>query len=400
MCRLIWGLAALAVFVIPVRSTADYLVTDLGGPEYSPVAINNSGQVAGTISGDAISPVFHTHHAALYSGGKWTDLGTLGGGSGSVSYGYGLNDAGQVVGISISPPAFPGGPEPTQGFLYSGGKMTSLNGLWLPSGINASGQIVGATSAGTPGLWTAGKVTGLGSLPGGFGYSAFAINASGQVAGTYSINGVGQPNGMRAFLSSGGQMTDLGALGSGVTWVNAINASGQVVGASQTAAGPIHAFLSSGGVLKDLGTLSGPLGGSFAWGINASGQVVGFSTTGSVADPQHAFLYTGGKMTDLNSLLPAGAGITLSTAGGINDSGQIIASATNGHSYLLTPDSVAAAPEPGGLALLAAGAVAGVVGAMPRLRRSACRPQRRKRLRPSSASTTTLTTTSRTTTGR
>jgi hypothetical protein len=66
-------------------------------------------------------------------------------------------------------------------------------------------------------------------------------------------------------------------------------------------------------------------------------------------------------MTDLNSLLPAGTGFILTTATGINTQGQIVANATNGHAYLLTPASVAAAPEPGSLTLLGLGA-AGLLG--------------------------------------
>jgi hypothetical protein len=40
---------------------------------------------------------------------------------------------------------------------------------------------------------------------------------------------------------------------------------------------------------------------------------------------------------------------------GINDKGQIAAVGSGNHAYLLTPDSVAAAPEPTGLTLLGLG---------------------------------------------
>jgi MYXO-CTERM domain-containing protein len=160
-------------------------------------------------------------------------------------------------------------------------------------------------------------------------------------------------------------MQDLGALGGKISVGYGINASGQVVGYAETASpGTVHAYVYSGGKMQDLGTL----GGTYSWAeaINASGQVVGLSGT---ASGQHAFLYSGGKMTDLNSLLPANSGLTLAWASGINDKGQIAAQGSNGHGYLLTPDSVAATPEPGGLTLLALGA-AGLLAAYRRRARA------------------------------
>jgi probable HAF family extracellular repeat protein len=62
-------------------------------------------------------------------------------------------------------------------------------------------------------------------------------------------------------------------------------------------------------------------------------------------------------MTDLNSLLPADSGWELSGAVAINDSGQIVGSGIiNGqtHAYLLDTT-----PEPGSMALLSIGLVAG-----------------------------------------
>ena len=62
-------------------------------------------------------------------------------------------------------------------------------------------------------------------------------------------------------------------------------------------------------------------------------------------------------MTDLNALIDPTLGITLSTAVGINDSGQIIANAVDNlgiqHGFLLTPNQ--SVPEPSTLALFTAG---------------------------------------------
>src|SRR5205814_8435866 len=104
------------------------------------LAINTSGQITGgsTTTGESAS------HAFVYSGGKMTDLGTLGG---SNSGGAGINALGQVVGSSSTANS------DTHAFLFSGGPgMVDLNTLvtngegWtleFAQGINEAGQITG-----------------------------------------------------------------------------------------------------------------------------------------------------------------------------------------------------------------------------------------------------------------
>jgi probable HAF family extracellular repeat protein len=118
----------------------------LGGAGWNtPVAINNEGEIAGfadlpgDVAGGVLTPNFH---AVL-----WTkdhvihDLGTLPGDS--VSEATGLNDRGQVVGVS-----FPS----SHAFIWQDGVMTDLNSLIPPDSqlalistgdINDRGEITG-----------------------------------------------------------------------------------------------------------------------------------------------------------------------------------------------------------------------------------------------------------------
>lgn len=106
-------------------------VTDLGlGAGYG---INNAGQVVGSANNG---------YAFLYSNGQVINLGALGG-NGSVA--YGINDAGRIVGEAAISNALP------RAFLYSDGQMMNLNDLVDPTlgitlgeavGINDNGQIV------------------------------------------------------------------------------------------------------------------------------------------------------------------------------------------------------------------------------------------------------------------
>jgi probable HAF family extracellular repeat protein len=106
-------------------------------------AINDRGQVVGTSA--TSTDLYPVYHAFLYRNGVMTDLGALGGRD-SYSVANGINDAGQVVGYSITPG------DGTHAFLYRDGTMTDLNSLLPPDsgwvldealGINARGQIVG-----------------------------------------------------------------------------------------------------------------------------------------------------------------------------------------------------------------------------------------------------------------
>jgi len=240
-----------------------------------------------------------------------TDLGTLGGGTKA----YGINASGEVVGASYTETS-----NNTQhAFVYRGGKMSGFGTFGgaesIAFSINASGQFAGYAntfgySESHAFLYSNGVMNDLGTLGGDISV-AYGINSSGQVVGFSKVSG---SNYNHAFLYSGGVMHDLNPLGAIEMIARGINDAGDIVGYGDIGSGN-RAFIYSAGSFHYLGTLNG--GSTYPTAINAFGQVVG---SASAAQGERAFLYSGGVMTDLGSLY----GYTTNVALGINAAGHVV----------------------------------------------------------------------------
>jgi probable HAF family extracellular repeat protein len=305
------------------RYLLSYSITDLGtlgGPYITSAAygINAAGQVVGVTDGGSGA----YHEAFLWQNGVMQDLGVHGQASG-------INSANSVEVVGTMSAS--NGP---YAFLWQNGTTQNLGGGYA-TGVNDSGQVVGTINGAF--LWQNGTMQNLGTLPGDIGSGATAINNSSQVVGISTkvhTTRKTQTYTDTAFLWQNGNMISLGTLGGQNSDAYAINDLGQVVGTADTKTSFGHAFLwDSTHGMKDLGFQGSPKG------INAAGQIVGTMGGGG----GEAFLWQNGVLQDLNTLIPTGSGWVLQWATAINGSGQIVGWGTinNGyvHGFLLTPST-------------------------------------------------------------
>jgi probable HAF family extracellular repeat protein len=239
-----------------------------------------------------------------------------------------------------------------EAYLFSNGSTVNIDGRKggqsSAFGINNNGEVTGSMSTGTCGsdtncqnreslgdthafTYTGTTLKDIGTLGGNFSEGR-GINNAGEITGG-SNTVAGGPN--HVFLYRGGALQDLGQFRGFSSEGTAINESGEIIGTAIGTGGGVG-FLYSGGAFHDLPSLPGGTY-SIPAGINKQGDVVGTANISSAANvPTHAFLYTNGVIKDLNNLVDSSLTL-LTSATGINDKGQIVASGLDGHLYLLTP---------------------------------------------------------------
>jgi uncharacterized membrane protein len=249
----------------------------------------------------------------------------------SYTQAFGINNGGDIVGITDFPNSQPG-------FKLSGGKYTALD-RWA-FGINNLGQIVGIgfllsggsyTDVAYPGAWEfyPGQKTTWGN----------GINDAGIIVGDYPESSSVE----WGFVLSGGTYTRLAYPGATSTSANGINNSGQIVGGMYVPGVSQYGFLLHNGTYTALPYT--------AYGINNLGEIVG-------EHDGHGYLLSGGSYTYLDY---PGAAFTF--AAGINDLGQIVGFYSNidevpgpfPHSFLATPVPVPGAILLGGIGMGVAG---------------------------------------------
>jgi len=334
----------------PATSTGGYSLTDLcplakdapcevgkGGYFFFALggALNNSGEAAGTSTDSSEEPT-----ATLFQNGKIKNLNTLGAMS---SGGMAISASGQVAGME-KPSS-----DPVAGhaFLYRNGKMTDIeNSSLFPNGsqaygINKAGQVVGVGLITGEEfhafLYSGGKMVDLDPF-GGVQSWATSINDSGEIIGSACCLSSGAT--VTTWLYANGTFTNLSETNSGLF----INNDGRIVGVNNSG----HAALYSNGSWTDLGAFQGHA--TEALGINTSGQIVGFALilarnkkcpSCGEQDESRGLIFTSSGAVDLNTLIPPSSGFTIREAIGINDSGQIVTDAENSggvfHAVLLTP---------------------------------------------------------------
>lgn len=361
-------------------SAASYTVLDiggLGGANVVATGLNNLGQVVGYAT-----TASSQQHAFVtgYGGRNMVDIGTLGG---TTSAAWAINDAGQVVGSASL-----AGNASTHAFVTVGptSQLKDLGTLGgrnsVAYGINNAGQIAGVSGMGSQSLVQSathvfvsngqGALSDVGTLadPSKPGVSALGstnlkvagINAAGQIAGSAASDYYLKDSDAGTWYPSGGSdgysLQGFSVDASGSSWqsitpavsqvafnVRGLNDSGFVVGNwASLSNGSSAAFVigPNGDSFNELGMPGG--WSSTAYDINNSNQIVGGATFSNTSSVLRAFVTVGGRVVDLNSLVDLTDGSYLTVARAINDGGQIVASASNGRTYLLSP--TAAVPEP------------------------------------------------------
>jgi uncharacterized membrane protein len=304
------------------------------GAQTAVFGINNNGEVFGTgdLAGQEAGFVLPA------GAGTATFLGQPGNAmTGSIPFPETINNNGDVVGDFTSNSTdnpthaieWPGGRTPTDLEPAIDRALGFQGADTVANGINDHGLTVVAATVGSfaDGLTVqGGTATKLPGLPGGGGAAGstntnpIAVNNNNLIVGS----AVNSADNEVAVQWQNGKITQLGGLpGSFQTRALAVNSAGLAVGASISAADfNEHAVEFVNGKVIDLKVPGETNNDAKAKAVNDAGVIVGGDGNGN------AFAFAGGHSVDLNTLIPAGSGVTLKLANGINNSGVIVGNAT------------------------------------------------------------------------
>lgn len=304
--------AALAGTVLPTT-------VDFPGSERTRVyGINQAGDIVGTYDISDPAVVVHSH-GFLLANGHFTTI-DYPGGFGTEA--YGINDAGEIVGVYWdNQGAYRG----RHGFLLTGGRFVRIDGPHAVGtralGINDRGQIAGVymvrEQSGIPGSEAPSLLFRLLGHPYPYDYE-------------YG----------HGFVYANGRFTNVdfpGAARGEQTLASAINAAGQVVGTYLDRNYVTHGFLLTNGNYINVDVPGSRY--TFTTGINTAGQVVGHFSYPAGYGP--GFLWDRGRVTiiDFTHVVPD-AGVTVPCA--INDAGQVVGyyqtTPFREHGFTLSPD--------------------------------------------------------------
>jgi probable HAF family extracellular repeat protein len=302
----------------------------LGGDYSWTTGINNWGQVVG------VSELGN----GAYRGFLWTaknkkmkNLGSLD--DDLISSTWAINDTGLVVGFSL------GLDSQRQAILWDDKGMHPLETLGGTDsdalGINRHGTIVGYSLTSEnlyrAAVWDSDGISAL-DTPEGLESWAWSINTKGDIVGAFITSGIY----LRAVVWSKKGVRELGTLGGDESEAFSINDKGDAVGwCSLPENLGWHACLwDRNGDILDLGTAGGL--NSAAYSINEHGQVVGAYFPGDSLDVTRAFIWSKKDgMRDLETLADLPEDVSLASANSINDFGWIAGTTVGDTACLLIP---------------------------------------------------------------
>jgi probable HAF family extracellular repeat protein len=339
----------LAAFPLAAQIPTVYVIKNLGtlgGNSSDARGINDRGEIVG-VSRNAAGQ----ERAFLYVNGAMRDLGTLGG---QASIALAINGRGQIVGgahnvegIYQATDFSWSGPDSNRG-LSPAGAVDAFATCVNTRGIGESAGY--AVFRGLDSTTVTRAVQGFLPLTvdlmptlGGSENIAFGTNDKGHIVGSSLLAGNAA---RRAFFYNGVSTVAVPDFG-GDAEARDINNTGMIVGWAAIPGGGVRAFYHYG--IGAATALPQTIGGgasfeSYAHAVNDSFHIVGTGVKGGIAG-NIAFLYqySTRRIIDLNDYLAPGSGWKLMFANSINNRGQIVGYGTyngQGRAFLLEPDRI------------------------------------------------------------